>query len=141
MDLLDIVYSRKKNNDKYKNTVIYMISCKNQLVSDVYIGHTTDFDKRKSSHMNESSVNHRKVYEFIRNNGGWINWNMTVLEEYTCKTRGHACRLEWVWWNRIGRGSLNSIVPGANYIKRDKNKHVDFDTYIRDMEFSCKIQN
>jgi predicted GIY-YIG superfamily endonuclease len=140
-DLLDIVYSCKKNQHKYKNTVIYVISCKNQLVKDVYIGHTTDFYNRKQSHMNECKTNHRKVYEFIRSNGGWSNWDMSILGEYTCKTRGHACRLEWIWWNRIGRGSLNAIIPGSNYIKRDKAKHIDFDTYIHDMELSCIIRN
>jgi predicted GIY-YIG superfamily endonuclease len=141
MEPLDIVYSRVRKQEKYKNTVIYMISCKDETVTDVYIGHTTDFVKRKFDHMKYSSSNPRKVYEFIRSNGGWSNWDMTILEKYTCKTRGRACRLEWIWWNRVGCGSLNSIVPGANYIKRDKNKHADFDKYIRDMELSCKVQN
>ena len=34
-----------------------------------------------------------------------------ILSSYICKNRGHASRLEWFWWNKIG-GSLNYTRPG-----------------------------
>jgi len=105
------------------------------------IGHTTNFEKRKMDHMDhmiETETSYRKVYEFIRNHGGWNNWNMIILATYTCKNRGHASRLEWFWWNKIG-GSLNYTRPGINYIMRDMKKHTNFTSYINDMELLCRI--
>ena len=34
----------------YSKTVIYKIVCNDLNVKDVYVGHTTDFTKRKASH-------------------------------------------------------------------------------------------
>ena len=31
----------------YSNTIIYKIYCKNEMVTDIYVGHTTNFTKRK----------------------------------------------------------------------------------------------
>ena len=57
----------------YQNTIIYKIQHidKDDLL---YVGHTTDFTKRKSSHKRTCNNPNRnyalKVYEMIRNNGG-----------------------------------------------------------------------
>ena len=124
----------------YSDTVIYKIYCKDETVTDMYIGHTTNFDNRKLQHINACKSSCMKVHDFIRTHGGWDNWDMVILEKYSCKSRGTACRLEWIWWNRL-KGSLNSHVPGTNYIKRDQKKHRDFDTYIHDMELACRQMN
>ena len=34
----------------YLNTIIYKIVCKDLSISDVYVGQTTNFTKRKSQH-------------------------------------------------------------------------------------------
>ena len=39
-----------KENIDYSNTIIYKIRCKDINVSDIYIGHTTNFVKRKNQH-------------------------------------------------------------------------------------------
>ena len=126
--------------ERYNDTVIYKIYCKDETVTDMYIGHTTNFVRRKLEHIHSCMLSPMKVYEFIRNHGGWDNWDMVILEKYSCKSRGTACRLEWIWWNRL-KGSLNSHVPGTNYIKRDQKKHRDFDTYIHDMELAYRQMN
>ena len=42
----------------YSNTIIYKIYCKNEIVNDVYVGHTTNFTKRKYMHkINYNSFN------------------------------------------------------------------------------------
>jgi hypothetical protein len=128
------------SRERYKNTVIYKICCKDETVTDTYIGHTTNFDRRKLEHIQSCKLSPMKVYEYIRNHGGWDNWDMVILEKYTCKSLGHACRLEWIWWNRLD-GSLNSHAPGTSYIKRDQRRHTDFDTYIHEMELACRVMN
>ena len=71
-----IIYMPKIEID-YSNTIIYKITCKDPNITDVYVGHTTNFVQRKHAHkqscINNKSSNHKcKLYEVIRNNGGWM---------------------------------------------------------------------
>ena len=70
-----------KHEIDYSNTIIYKITCDDSNISDLYVGHTTNFVQRKHAHkqscINEKSPNYKyKLYEVIRNNGGWENWKM-----------------------------------------------------------------
>ena len=72
----------------YQNTVIYKIQHieKNDLL---YVGHTTDFVKRKCQHKsscnNENSKQHYyKVYTLIRENGGWDMFKMLEIKKFQC---------------------------------------------------------
>jgi hypothetical protein len=67
-------------------TVIYKIHSIKKDTTDIYIGSTKDFSKRYFTHKNNcinpnSKYHHNKVYEFIRNNGNFLYWNITVVEE------------------------------------------------------------
>jgi hypothetical protein len=73
----------------YSNTIIYKISCKNQLITDIYVGYTTNFIQKK--HFHKQSCNNSKLasynlklYKTIRTNGGWVNWEMTIINNYNC---------------------------------------------------------
>ena len=77
-----------KNIDD-NNTIIYKLVCNDVNITDCYIGHTTDFTRRKQLHKTCcNNINGKKynlnVYIFIRNNGGWDNWNMLIIEQYKC---------------------------------------------------------
>ncbi len=70
----------------YSNTIIYKIFCKDQNVYDTHIGHTTNFIKRKSYHKSMClKSNNQKIYEVIRQNGGWNNWMMIEVARFNCK--------------------------------------------------------
>ena len=76
----------------YKNGVIYKIFCKDSAIKDIYIGSTCDLKKRKRHH--KSDCNNEKnrgynyyVYRFIRDNGGWDNFQMIELIKYPCDTK------------------------------------------------------
>ena len=77
-----------KNID-YNNTIIYKLVCNDVNIPDCYVGHTTDFIRRKQLHksccnnINCKSYN-LNVYKFITGNGGWDNWSMIVIEQYKC---------------------------------------------------------
>ena len=64
----------------------------------VYVGHTTNFDKRKTAHKsncnNENEPKHNlKVYQMMRTNGGWDMFKMIEIEKYPCKDKREAeCR-------------------------------------------------
>ena len=72
----------------YSKSVIYKISCKDNNIDFVYIGSTTNFNRRVISHKYNVNRNIMKtlVYETIRSNGGWDNWEMALLHEYPCET-------------------------------------------------------
>lgn len=78
----------KQSNLDYSNTIIYKICCKDLNITDVYIGHTTNFQKRLLQHKtvcNKILKNDLKVYKFIREHGGWDNWDMVEFARYNCK--------------------------------------------------------
>ena len=79
----------------YSKTVIYVLKCKDDNVTEEYIGSTTDFTKRKNQHKSDCNNENRrcynqKNYKFIRENGGWSNWLMIELEKYPCNDKREA---------------------------------------------------
>ena len=104
-----------KNEIDYSNTIIYKITCKNQAITDVYVGHTTNFVQRKHAHkqscINSKSVNHKcKLYEVIRANGGWENWQMEIINFFNCADHYAARKKEQEYFIEL-KATLNSIEP------------------------------
>jgi hypothetical protein len=104
----------KKDID-YSKTIIYKIVCNDLNVKEIYVGHTTDFTKRKYKHKNncmkEHSENHHlKIYEFIRQKGGWNNWIMLEIEKYPCND-GNEARARERYWIETLNSELNSVIP------------------------------
>jgi hypothetical protein len=63
------------------------------------VGHTTSFDKRKTAHKNNCSNEkdkkyNLKLYQMIRENGGWDTFKMIEVEKYPCNDRREAERRE-----------------------------------------------
>jgi hypothetical protein len=97
----------------YSKTIIYKLCCLDQSITDIYIGHTTDFTKRKGSHKSDCcDVKGKeykfKVYQFIREHGGWDNWQMIQIEAYPCKNNREASAREDFWMKELN-STLNSI--------------------------------
>ena len=70
----------------YSKTIIYKLI--NYDHPDlVYVGSTTDFTKRKAQHKRlTNSDNQSKVYQNIRENGGWQCWHMIKICDFPCST-------------------------------------------------------
>ena len=65
----------------------------------VYVGHTTNFVKRKAQHKSNSKNEkgrwyNLKVYQMIRQNGGWDEFKMIEVEKYSCNDKREAERKE-----------------------------------------------
>ena len=76
-------------SDDYKNSVIYRIYCKNPDIKDCYIGSSICIQDRMYGHKSicyNKTIReyNEKKYEFIRNNGGWDNFDYEILEYYPC---------------------------------------------------------
>ena len=107
----------KKKLD-YSNTIIYKITCKNNTIKEIYVGHTVNFVKRMRAHkqscINEKSNNYKcKLYEVIRNNGGWENWKMEIINFFNCKNNYEAREKEQEYFILLN-ATLNSIQPIPN---------------------------
>ena len=104
-----------KEDIDYSNTVIYKISCKDETISDVYVGHTTNFVQRKNSHKIASysknvHLYNCKLYQVIRNNGGWDNWKMEIIDFSNCKNLYEARKKEQEHYVLLN-ATLNSVEP------------------------------
>ena len=87
----------------YSKTIIYKL-VKNDDYDNVniYIGSTTDFIRRKNNHKSnccseKSKEYNEKKYQYIRNNGGWGEWNMIEIQKYTCNDKREAEAREEYW--------------------------------------------
>lgn len=99
----------------YSRTIFYKLCCKNPEITNIYVGHTTDFIRRKQQHKdNCNAVNSKKynyyVYQFIRENGGWNNFDMIVLEQLSCENKYDAELRERYWLEEL-KASLNKYIP------------------------------
>jgi len=95
-----------KRNIDYSKTIIYKIVCNDVSVKGVYVGHTTDFIKRKTAHKNlchneNNKMYNLKLYQFIRANGGWQNFSMLEIEKYSCIYGNEARTRERYWCERL----------------------------------------
>jgi hypothetical protein len=61
---------------------VYKICC-DDLPEFVYVGSTKAFRERKRSHKSgcNDMKDNKKLYQTIRENGGWENWRMVLIEE------------------------------------------------------------
>ena len=75
----------------YSKCVIYKITCCDENVLECYVGHTTNFIDRKYRHKSGCKTKTLKLYQMIRENGGWQNWIMTPICEYPCENHIQAC--------------------------------------------------
>jgi hypothetical protein len=77
----------------YENSIIYKLCHCNDLENNnIYIGSTTNFRNRKYQHKNSCFNEKRKdyyypVYQFIRDNDGWDNWQMIPIEVFPCNDK------------------------------------------------------
>lgn len=75
----------------YQKSVIYKIQHIENLEL-IYIGSTTNFNKRKQHHKEGcNTITNKKynylVYKMIRDNGGWEQFKMIIIKEYPCETK------------------------------------------------------
>lgn len=99
----------------YVNTIMYKIVCKDAGVPDCYVGHSTSIRSRKAEHKynccNENAKGYNiKLYNFMRANGGWDNWEMIEIEPFPCETKKQAEVREHYWYYEL-KSTLNTISP------------------------------
>jgi hypothetical protein len=111
----------------YQNGTIYKIVCKDPEITDCYVGSTTSHLKRKSRHKSNCNNKNSKdynypVYRFIRDHGGWENWQFVPIEDYPCRTKKQLNIRERFWFEKLN-ATLNSHYPQRSIKEyREDNK-------------------
>ena len=108
----------------FSRTIIYKLVCKDLTIKELYVGATTNWSNRQHNHKskcnNENSNEYNlKVYQFIRNNGGFDNWSMIMVEKYPCKDKLESDAREHYFTELLG-AKLNIRVQG-----RTKKEHYE----------------
>ena len=109
----------------YSKNVIYKIE-HNDDDTLLYIGHTTNWDKRKCEHKHrcnngQSDKHNLKLYQMIRENGGWDKFRMLEVEKYPCLDRREADKREMEIMKEL-KANLNTY---KSYITKEEKKEQD----------------
>ena len=104
----------------YSKTVIYKIE---HIENDnlLYVGHTTNWNNRKTKHKSccnnkNNKAYNSKLYQMIRNNGGWENFKMIEVEKYPCNYNREAERRE----NEVMKKFKTNMNTNRSYISEDE---------------------
>ncbi len=100
----------------YANSSIYKLCCRDTDITDCYVGSTTNFRTRKSQHKsscnkeNNSRIYNLKVYQFIREHGGWDNFDMVLVEKVNVNDGNELKKEERKWIEQLN-STLNCQLP------------------------------
>ena len=99
----------------YSKTIIYKIVCNDLSIKECYVGHTINMTKRKCSHKShcnnmKSEKHNLKIYQIIRENSGWDNWSMLLVEKFPCKDKYEACKREREVYEEL-EAKMNTFRP------------------------------
>jgi hypothetical protein len=103
----------------YNKAVIYRIYCLDSNIKECYIGLTTDFIRRKYQHKHSYQLKDSRLYDHIKEYGGWENWNMEIVykfenDENVTKSYCEAKEGEFI----------NKYIATLNTSKFDRKKYV-----------------
>jgi len=112
--------------------VIYKIACKDLNKKEVYIGSTKNFIERYNAHKRHSKYKTVKLYKYIRNNGGFDNFDMTILESFDNISNKDLFIKETKYIRFMG--SLNCSVPCKDEISFENEKKYKKEWTIKNKE-------
>lgn len=77
---------QKKFQNVEAEAIIYKVSCKDETITDCYVGHTfkpiltREYHHRKTCENQKYKYHNKKLYRFIRSHGGFDNFNIEIIE-------------------------------------------------------------
>ena len=126
----------------YQDTIIYKLCCNDATITDIYVGSTCNFSRRKHEHKmsckHDNQHNHNvRLYQKIREHEGFENWSMIQLEAYPCDNKREKEARERYWVDEL-KPSLNviqNVVRSENDMREWNKKYEqteDRKAYVRD---------
>jgi hypothetical protein len=122
------------------NACIYKIICKDRKIKDFYIGSTTSkLSSRKNMHKTCYKKNDNKLYNFMKNNGGFDNFEFVIIQEYPTNNLKKLRDIENEY-QLIFKPSLNSQkVQIKNYSDYYKNYHKELKEKYKEKTIKCNL--
>jgi len=117
----------------YQNSIIYKLCHQDDLENNnIYVGSTTNFRNRKYKHKSNCNIEKNKkynssVYKFIRDNGGWQEWQMLPIEVFPCNDKKEL-EIRERYHIELLKSKLNQIIP----TRTDKEWRVDNKEVIKE---------
>ena len=132
----------------YSKFVIYKISCKDETVNDLYVGHTFNLYMRNAKHKSncnnpKSKLYNCKLYQFIRSNGGFENWNIEVIENYTEYNSLENARQRERYWIEVTRANLiicRPIITSEEKKEKMKEYHKEYNKRDKYKQYNKEYQ-
>jgi hypothetical protein len=130
-----------------KQSTIYKIVCRDPSVTDCYVGRTSCFATRVNQHCtccnNLHSNNYGlKVYQAIREKGGWTNWEIKEIEivdhDYFDTT---AARVREAFWFNELKATLNNNTPNQGHKESCKMWYKKNPEYFKEYSKQYAIKN
>ena len=123
----------------YSKTIIYKIQHEDD-DELLYVGHTTDFTKRKCQHKQitnnpNNSKHNYKIYKIIRDNGNWGCFRMIELKKYPCSDSNEACAEEDRIMQEL-KATMNSQRAYTGLTIPEYNKQYQIDNADKLTEYS-----
>ena len=106
----------------FSKSIIYKLCCKDVTVKEIYVGSTANLLKvRKSKHKYSCNNATNKgfnyyVYQYIRKNGGFDNFDIVEIERYPCSDRQELNKRER-YWIELLQSTLNKQIPSRTKIE------------------------
>lgn len=122
---------------------VYKLMCNNPEISDFYIGSTDNLRKRKyqhkqnCNHINSAAYNFY-VYQFIRNNGGFENWNISQIDEVKYDTKNELHARERFHIDSLN-ASLNKKIPTKTQKERNEENKEELKIYFKNRYETDKV--
>lgn len=112
----------------YSKCYIYKLCCKDPNITDIYVGSTCNYIRRKHVHKNntnnvKSKDYYLSLYKFVRKNYGFDNWSLIVLHSFSCDNKLEKEMIEREWIEKL-KPSLNKCIPTRTkkeYCETNKN--------------------
>lgn len=110
----------------YRKGKIYKIV--NEMTGEIYVGGTSNSLRRRlTTHIHDSIKRPGRIlYEHVKNNGGWDNFRMELIEDYPCDTKEELSQREEYYRKEL-KATLNTVranvpIPYSDRPKREYMK-------------------
>ena len=113
----------------YQNSIIYKLChCSDLENENIYIGSTTNFRRRKNIHKSDCNIEKKNypVYQVIRDNEGWDEWQMIPIEVFPCNNKKEL-EVRERYHIEILKPKLNKFIPSRtkDEIKKRLNNYYE----------------
>jgi hypothetical protein len=125
----------------------YQIVPKDKSIDLKYNGQTTDFERRKYQHTRSCvNPNHKtynyKIYQKIREQGGFDNFEFVILEIHLVNDMSEARIREQYWYNLLesNMNGCNPLQTSKEWLKkyRQTNKYKEYNKIYHRQKITCE---